>query len=344
MVPFAGWYMPVQYEGVLKEHDYVRNSAGLFDISHMGEFFAVGNDIIPFLQTMVTNDLKLLENGKAQYACMCYENGTVVDDLIYYQQSPTEFRIIVNASNLEKDFKWLSDHIGKSDVKLTNLSANRCRFALQGPKAVNILHPLVDTDIFNQKRFYFRLCKLQGKPIFLTRTGYTGEDGFELSCENNDAEEIWNALIKAGVHPIGLGARDSLRLEACLSLYGHEISDQITPIEANIGWAVKPKENIEYIGKKVLLDQKKNGTSRILVGITLKEPKSGIIRDHFKLFKGDQEIGYVTSGGWAQTLKKTIGLALIKKNFSSLGSEFDVEIRDKRLPVIVIPTPFYKRS
>jgi aminomethyltransferase len=341
MVPFAGWLMPVQYIGVLKEHEIVRTNCGLFDISHMGEFMAEGKDVIPFLQYMVTNDLRLMENGKSQYANMCYENGTVVDDLIYYRYSDTKYRIIVNASNIDKDFKWLSEHIGKKDVKLVNLSASRCRLAFQGPKAISIMQTLVDADLSKVKRFYFKECNLKGVPIFLTRTGYTGEDGCELSCEKKDIKKVWNAIVGAGVQPIGLGARDSLRLEPCLSLYGHEINDHITPIEAGLNWAVKDKEGIDFIGKAVLMKQKKEGTDRVSVGLNLKE-SNGVIREHYPLFDGDKEIGHVTSGGWATTLKKSVGMGLVKKEYSKLGTEFLVDIRGKKIPVIVVPKPFYK--
>ena len=248
----------------------------------------------------------------------------------------------MNASNLEKDFAWLSDHIGSWDVTLTDLSGQRCRFAFQGPETPALMQMLVDTDLSQLGRFFFVDCNLNGFPVFVTHTGYTGEDGFEISCDNENAAAIWNALLGTGASPIGLGARDSLRLEACYSLYGHELTDQITPIEANIGWAVKPKEGIDFIGKDVLLAQKENGTDRILVGINLKE-SNGVLREHYELFANYEKIGYITSGGWAQTLKKSVGLALVKKEFSEIGTEFEVEIRNKRLGVIVVNTPFYKR-
>jgi aminomethyltransferase len=342
IVEFAGWEMPVQYEeGVLKEHETVRTTAGIFDIGHMGEFLFEGPDVIAFIQSLVTNDLSLLENGKSQYACMCYPNGTVVDDLIYYQENPILYRMIVNGANVQKDWDWITGHIGKYNVKITNLSPVRTRMAFQGPKAREYLAGLVNTDLDSLKRFYFVHCNLGSVPIFLARTGYTGEDGFELSCANEDAVTVFNALLNTGAKPIGLGARDSLRLEACLSLYGHEISDQITPIEAGIGWVVKAKEGIDYIGKNILLKQKAEGTARKSVGINLID--KGIIREHYPVYHGDQNIGYVTSGGFAPTLKKTIGLALIAKEFSAEGTELAVEIRGKKLKAVVVKTPFFKR-
>ena len=310
IVNFADWMMPVQYESIIKEHEAVRSNAGVFDISHMGEFLLNGDDVIPFLQYMMVNDLKLLEISKGQYSCMCYEDGTVVDDLVYYEERENLFRMIVNASNIEKDFEWLDDHLENRDIIIQDVSSDRCRLAFQGPKSDEYLQPLVDTDLSEIKRFYFKHCNLNGIPIFIARTGYTGERGFEISFDRQYSEKVWNDLIRTGAKPTGLGARDSLRLEASYSLYGHEISDTITPIEAGLNWLVKPKEGIEYIGKEILIKQKSEGTERILVGLNLLD--KGIIREQCKLFKKGNEIGYVTSGGYSPTLKKTIGLGLVK--------------------------------
>ncbi len=340
MVDFAGFSMPVQYESIIKEHEAVRNKAGVFDVSHMGEFLLEGKDVISFLQYVMINDLKLLEPTKGQYSCMCYENGTVVDDLVYYEEEPERFRMIVNAGNVEKDFQWLNEHIGSKDVKITNLSSERCRLAFQGPKSDEYLQPLVDVDLSSINRFYFAHTTLNGAPIFIARTGYTGELGFEISFDNKYAEKIWNDLIKIGASPAGLGARDSLRLEATYSLYGHEISDSITPIEAGLFWLVKPKDGIDYLGKETLLKQKSEGTDRIIVGLNLLD--RGIIREHYKIFKNDNEIGYVTSGGYSPTLKKTIGLGLVEKQYSEVGTEFEIEIRNKFLRGKIVATPFYR--
>ena len=340
MVNFAGFSMPVQYESIIKEHEAVRNKAGVFDVSHMGEFLLEGKDVISLLQYVMINDLKLLEPTKGQYSCMCYENGTVVDDLVYYEEEPERFRMIVNAGNVEKDFQWLSEHIGGKDVKITNLSLERCRLAFQGPKSDDYLQPLVDVDLSSINRFYFAHTTLNGAPIFIARTGYTGERGFEISFDNKYAEKIWNDLTKTGASPAGLGARDSLRLEATYSLYGHEISDSITPIEAGLFWLVKPKEGIDYIGKETLLKQKSEGTARIIVGLNLLD--RGIIREHYKIFKNGNEIGFVTSGGYSPTLKKTIGLGLVEKQYSEVGTEFEIEIRNKFLRGKIVATPFYR--
>ncbi|MFW9873784.1 MAG: glycine cleavage system aminomethyltransferase GcvT [Candidatus Thorarchaeota archaeon] len=340
MVNFSGWLMPVQYGSIIKEHEAVRSNAGVFDISHMGEFILKGKDVIPFLQYVMINDLKLLEVSKGQYSCMCYENGTVVDDLVYYEERKDLFRMIVNAANIEKDFKWLIKHIENYDVSVQDLSSERSRLAFQGPKTDELLQPLVDVDLTKINRFYFRHCNLNGIPIFIARTGYTGERGFELSFDMKYSEKIWDNLIKTGATPAGLGARDSLRLEACYSLYGHELSNKITPIEAGLHWLAKPKESIEYLGKKVLMKQKSEGTERTLVGLNLLD--RGIIRESYKIFKNSNEIGYVTSGGFSPTLKKTIGLGLVKQQYKDPGTEVEIEIRGKLLNALIVPTPFYR--
>jgi len=340
MVEFAGFYMPVQYDSIIKEHHAVRSNAGVFDITHMGEFLLEGKDVIPFLQYIMINDLKLLEPSKGQYSIMCYENGTVVDDLVYYEETSERYRMIVNASNREKDLEWLNSHVGTSDVKITNLSNERCRLAFQGLRADELLQPLIDVDLSKINRFYFSHCNLNKMPIFLARTGYTGEKGVEISFDNKYAKEIWNDLTNTGANPAGLGARDSLRLEACYSLYGHEISDSITPIEAGLNWLAKPKEGIDYIGKKILVNQKSKGTERILVGLNLLD--RGIIRENYKIFKDGKEIGYVTSGGYSPTLDKTIGLGLVKNQYSEVGTEVEIEIRGKLLKGIVVSIPFYR--
>jgi len=332
--------MPVQYDSIIKEHEAVRSKAGVFDVSHMGEFLLEGRNVIDFLQYVMINDLNLLEKSKGQYSCMCYDNGTVVDDLVYYEENPDRFRMIVNAGNVEKDLQWLNEHIGSRDVKITNLSSERSRLAFQGPKSEEYLQPLMDVDLSSVNRFYFARGNLNKAPIFIARTGYTGESGFELSFDNAYADKIWSDLIQTGASPAGLGARDSLRLEATYSLYGHEIDDSITPVEAGLFWLVKPKEGIDYIGKKILMEQKTQGTERIIVGLNLLE--RGIIRENFKIFKENVEIGYVTSGGYSPTLKKTIGLGLIKKQYKEVGTELEIQIRNKNLKGIVVSIPFFR--
>lgn len=340
MVNFAGWKMPVQYEGIIKEHEAVRSNAGVFDISHMGEFLLEGKDVIKFLQFIMINDLNLLEPNKGQYSCMCYENGTVVDDLVYYEETSERFRMIVNASNIEKDLQWLNNHLDDYNVEITNLSTERSRIAFQGPKSDEYLQPIIDVDLAKINRFYYANCNINDISVFIARTGYTGERGFELSVDKSNVKRIWNDLLKTGASPAGLGARDSLRLEACYSLYGHEINDAISPVEAGLSWLVKTKEGIDYIGKNTLIKQKLEGTERILVGLDLID--RGIIRENYKIFKDEIEIGFVTSGGFSPTLKKTIGLGLVKKQFREIGTEIFIEIRNKLLKGKVVSTPFYR--
>jgi aminomethyltransferase len=340
MVNFAGWMMPVQYESILKEHESVRTTSGVFDISHMGEFILEGPDSFALLQELMTNDLKLLEISKGQYSCMCYENGTVVDDMVYYMEDKDRFRMIVNASNIEKDFKWIDEHASNYNANLNDISLERCRLAIQGQKTEEFLGSIVDIELSKIKRFYFSQCQICNIPVFLARTGYTGEVGFEISFSQQHVKLIWNAILETGVKPIGLGARDSLRLEACYSLYGHEISDNISPVEAGIGWVVKQKEGVDFIGKEVLLRQKEEGTDRTLVGLNLID--RGIIRENYKIFKNQKQVGHVTSGGYSPTLKKTIGLGLVKTEYKTIGTELDIEIRGKMLKAIVVSIPFYQ--
>ncbi len=342
MVPFAGWSMPVQYESIMKEVNAVRNTAGVFDVSHMGEFWVEGKDAVAYLQYIMTNDLNLLVDGKSQYANICYPNGTVVDDCFLYQVTPEKIRVVVNASNTAKDFQWMKEHIGSFDITFTDISPTIARFAYQGPKTEELLNPIVEADLSAVKRFFNLTTTLKTAEgpieVFMARTGYTGEDGFEVTSAAEDGEALFKALLDTGAAPAGLGARDTCRLEACYSLYGHELSDRITPIEANIGFAIKKKEGIDYIGKEVLLKQKVEGTARIVVGLNLVD--KGILRENYQILKDGQEIGYVTSGGYSPTLKKTIGLGLIKREFKGLGTEVMVDIRSKLKRAVVVKIPF----
>ncbi|MHA1870463.1 MAG: glycine cleavage system aminomethyltransferase GcvT [Promethearchaeota archaeon] len=386
MAEFGGFLMPIQYpSGIIKEHVNTRENVTLFDISHMGEAIISGKDAQNLIQYLVTNDLNLLYDGKAQYAVMCYENGGTIDDMFYYRHSKEEFRFILNASNIEKDLNWIEEHAKNYEVAIQNLSNSRGRFALQGPYAEAVLDPLVKDDLSKLSRFHFiiseftiydfplidpailynenkdndkgnnenhnPLAKIDLKdykvkkrvPIFVSRTGYTAEDGFELSFAVEDSLDIWNNILVVGqrynILPAGLGARDTLRTEACYSLYGHELSDEITPIEAGIGFCVKDKKE-DFIGKEVLLKQKKEGVSRKIVGLELIE--RGIPRPHYKVFSinGDQ-IGYVTSGGFSPTLRKSIALALLNIEYTKLDTELLVQVRNKKVRAKVVKTPFY---
>ncbi|MBD3354101.1 MAG: glycine cleavage system aminomethyltransferase GcvT [Candidatus Lokiarchaeota archaeon] len=346
LVPFSGYSMPMKYEhGILKEHQQVRNSVGLFDISHMGEIEIRGDDTEKFLQLIMTNDLNLLYDGKAQYACICYQNGTVVDDCFYYRINKQLYKIIVNASNRKKDLNWFDKHKEGLSINILDKSNNRGRFALQGPNAEHTLNPLTPYDLSKLERFHFIETKIKKMSAFIARTGYTGEDGFEISVKTEDAKNVWNLILQAGqeysILPIGLGARDTLRLEASYSLYGHELSDKITPIEAGIGFCVKEK-NIDYIGNSVLLDQKRNGTSRKIVGVELID--RGIIREKCAVYNKDddpKEIGIITSGTFSPTFKKSIGLAMLRRKFTGIGTEILIEIHNKKRKGKVVKTPFY---
>jgi aminomethyltransferase len=347
-IDFGGWELPVQFSSIKEEHEAVRMRAGLFDVSHMGEFVVKGSDSLAFLQKMMTNDVAKLTDGRAQYTLMCYEDGGTVDDLLIYKKVDGEYLLVVNAANIEKDFAWLNQH-AFGDVQLENVSAEIAQLALQGPLAEQVLQKLTNLDLSALKFFTFQdHVDLQGVKALISRTGYTGEDGFEIYCRAEDAIALWEAILEAGkeegVIPCGLGARDTLRFEAALPLYGQELSKDITPIEAGLGFAVKTNKEMDFIGKDVLKRQKEEGTTRKLVGIEMIDKGKGIPRHGYKVFANGEEIGFITTGTQSPTLKKNIGLALMKTEFAGLGSEVEVEIRGKRLKAKVIATPFYKRA
>lgn len=360
IVDFHGWYLPVKYDSVIQEHLWVRNHAGIFDISHMTEFMLEGPDCVPFLKHMMSNSIGI-GDFTAQYNHLCYpsdEGAGVVDDLYIYRESAEKFRIIANAQSFEtegKDFNWLKDHIGDFNVTLEDLSLERTRFAFQGPETLKCLNPITSDDLSQIKRFHWIYTEVidgeQKIPIFCSRTGYTGEDdwspelaSFEISCENRYGPKLFQLFLDTGAKPIGLGARDSLRLECCYALYGNDINKDITSIEANLGWVVKEKPGHLFLGQEVLLKQKKEGTSRISVGLNFCEGEKGIMRHGYKLFKDDEEIGYVTSGTFGPSVDKPIALALVKTEFSDIGTEMDIQIRKKLKKVKVVKTPFYSRG
>ncbi|MBW8348095.1 glycine cleavage system aminomethyltransferase GcvT [Bacillus sp. IITD106] len=346
-IDFGGWDLPVQFSSIKEEHEAVRTKAGIFDVSHMGEIVVKGKGSLAFLQKMVTNDLSKLKSGSAQYTAMCYEDGGVVDDLLVYKLAEEDYLLVVNAANTEKDVKWLHDNaIG--DVEIQDVSSDYGLIAIQGPKAEAILQTLVtDTELKEIKLFKFiENVDVNGSNTLISRTGYTGEDGFEIYCSPSDAEKIWKDLLAVGAEegllPCGLGARDTLRFEAALALYGQELSEQISPLEAGIGFAVKLNKEEDFIGKSALQKQKDAGIPRSIVGIEMID--RGIPRHGYKVFAGDEEIGFITSGTQSPTLKKNIGLALINSEYKELGRELTVEIRGKRLKAKVVSTPFYKRA
>ncbi|WP_338777082.1 glycine cleavage system aminomethyltransferase GcvT [Metabacillus sp. FJAT-52054] len=344
-IDFGGWELPVQFSSIKEEHQAVRSKAGLFDVSHMGEVSVKGKGSLPFLQKMMTNDVSVLKAGGAQYSAMCYEDGGTVDDLLIYKKAEDDYMVVINASNIEKDLEWMTQH-ADGEVELTNLSDETALLAFQGPLAETILQTLTEEDLSSIKFFKFKdEVSIAGAKALVSRTGYTGEDGFELYCTSSDAEMLWSAILEAGKEsgavPCGLGARDTLRFESNLPLYGQELSKDITPIEAGIGFAVKPNKEEAFIGKDVLKEQKETGAPRKLAGLEMID--KGIPRHGYPVYINGELIGEVTTGTQSPTLKKNIGLALLKSDYSGLETEVFVEIRGKQLKAKVVPTPFYKR-
>ncbi len=345
-IDFGGWDLPVQFSSIKEEHEAVRTAAGLFDVSHMGEFEVKGEGALHFLQKMMTNDISKIKDGGAQYTAMCYEDGGTVDDLLVYKIKDHDYLLVVNAANIEKDFSWLQQHCPK-DIELNNISEDMSQLALQGPLAEQVLQKLSKNQNLQEITFFkFQTeVELAGMSALVSRTGYTGEDGFEIYCRPEDAIPLWNAILEVGkemgVLPCGLGARDTLRFEANLALYGQELSKDITPLEAGIGFAVKVDKEVPFLGQDVLRKQKQEGTPRKLVGIEMIE--RGIPRHGYKVFLNETEIGEVTTGTQSPTLKKNVGLALVHTEHATLDTELHVEIRGKKVLAKVVSTPFYKR-
>ncbi|WLR43908.1 glycine cleavage system aminomethyltransferase GcvT [Bacillus carboniphilus] len=343
MIDFGGWELPVQFSSIKEEHRAVREKVGLFDVSHMGEFEVKGEGSLLFLQKVMTNDMSKLKDGKALYTAMCYEDGGTVDDLLVYRKSKTDYLLVVNAANIEQDLQWLNEH-REENVEITNVSNHMAQLALQGPLANEVLQSFTDTNLSTIKFFHFfeNIC-LNGIDALVSRTGYTGEDGFEIYCAAEDAPALWKDLLQnEHVVPCGLGARDTLRFEANLALYGQELSKIISPIEAGIGFAVKVDKSIAFIGQEVLKKQKKEGPPRKLVGIEM--VGKGIPRHGYSVWVDNHLAGEVTSGTQSPTLGKNVGLAILEKEFTDLGQELEVEIRKKRVKAVVVKTPFYKRT
>lgn len=354
MVPFAGYEMPVQYKGLMVEHHAVRHAAGLFDVSHMGEFLVSGPKARSFLNFVTTNDIEKLKTGSCQYNLLCYENGTVVDDIIVSQLSEDRYLIVVNAANIAKDFAWLGKH--QSDgVVLQDLSEKFSLIALQGPQSAAILKKC-GFELTNLKTYHFTIvngqikdyllqAKIPQQEIFVSRTGYTGEDGFEILVPNAEARVLWQKLMGAGqefgLEPAGLGARDTLRLEVAFSLYGHEINDEILALEAGLGWVVKLDKS-DFIGKAALQNAQAAGLKRRVMGLELIE--AGVAREGYVVNSmTDEVLGIVTSGTHSPTLKKPIALALVGST-CKIGDQAWVDIRGKRKKAVFVKKPFYKRG
>ncbi|MBL0313293.1 MAG: glycine cleavage system aminomethyltransferase GcvT [Holophagaceae bacterium] len=348
MVDFGGWDMPVQYSaGILAEHEAVRNKAGLFDVSHMGELRVVGKDALKYLQYLTPNDVSALSIGQIHYTAFLYENGTFVDDLLIYKEAEDEFLLVVNAGNIEKDFHWALEHVKGFDVRVTNESDATAEVALQGPLSEKILQPLCDIPLCEMGYYYFRHGKVAGVPALVSRTGYTGEDGFEVYVPAEAAEKVWHAIMDAGsplgLIPAGLGARNTLRLECRMSLYGHEINDTTNALEAGLGWIVKMDKDADFIGKKALAYAKAQGLERRVVGFRTAE-KRDIARDGMSVVQNGERIGYVTSGGPCATVGANIGLAYVPVAMAAIGGKIQIDIRGRAVEAEIIPTPFYKRK
>ncbi|WP_145323934.1 glycine cleavage system aminomethyltransferase GcvT [Paenibacillus xylanexedens] len=344
-IDFGGWELPVQFSGIQKEHEAVRERAGLFDVSHMGEFTVQGEQAEAFLQQMMTNDVTTLVPGQAQYTLMCYPDGGVVDDLLVYKLEEQHYMLVVNASNIDKDWAWLQEHLIPG-VSMTNDSEQTALLALQGPLAVDIIGKVTDTDVSSIEPFRFvQDAEVCGVKLLMSRTGYTGEDGFELYVPSDQAAVVWNGLMQAGeghgLVPTGLGARDTLRFEARLPLYGQELSATISPLEAGVGMFVKLNAG-PFIGHEALLQQKNDGPARKLIGIEVLE--RGIPRPHYPIYAEGVQIGEVTTGTQSPTLKRNLGLALIDSKYAVLGTPLEIEIRGKKLKAEVVKTPFHKRT
>lgn len=347
-IDFGGWELPVQFTGIVKEHEAVRQQAGLFDVSHMGEFMVTGSGSEAFLQQMTTNDVSRLSDGAAQYTLLLYPNGGVVDDLLVYRLGEERYMLVVNASNIDKDFQWLQEHLTAefSGVSLKNVSDETLLLALQGPLAESIISEVTSAPVAELKPFHFiEHAIVCGVEVLLSRTGYTGEDGFELYAPQDTAATLWNGLLAAGskhgLTPAGLGARDTLRFEAKLPLYGQELSADITPLEAGVQFFVK-LDKAGFIGKDALLKQKEAGLPRRLVGLEMID--RGIPRSHYPVYADGVKIGEVTTGTQSPTLKRNLGLALLDAAYSEIGTEVYVEIRGKQLKAAVVKAPFYKKS
>jgi glycine cleavage system T protein (aminomethyltransferase) len=345
MVDFGGWDMPVEYSGVIAEHNAVRTAAGLFDVSHMGQFEVEGEGAVAFLQRTTANNVAKLVDGQAQYSALPMPTGCPVDDIIVYRRSERRFLIVVNAANVEKDWKWLLAQ-NPSGCGLHNLSDEYGLLALQGPKAAAILQGLTPLDVSKVAFYHFAEGRVDGIEAIVARTGYTGEDGFEFFVTPEAAPDLWRRLIDAGrpsgLVPAGLGARDTLRLEARMMLYGNDIDETTSLIEAGLGWIVSLDEaKGDFNGRAMLAGQKAGGAPRKLVGFETVE--RGIPRHGYRVYLGDEAVGAVTSGTYAPFLQKSIGLCYLPSARATVGTELAVEIRGRRTAARVVPTPFYKR-
>lgn len=341
VIDFHGWEMPVQYKSIVQEHHAVRTGCGVFDVSHMGEFLVEGTQALEFVQYLVTNDVRRLQPGHALYTLMTDDHGGTIDDLLVYQLDDNRLMLVVNAGNIGQDLTWVQQHAVDFDVTVNDISDDVALIAVQGPVAQEMLQTFTDFPLEHLKSFTFQNIEVLSKKAMVSRTGYTGEDGFEVYLPSADAPALFEALLGAGATPCGLGARDTLRLEARLPLYGNELSPHVTPLEAGLSFFVK-LDNDEFVGKSALVAQKEAGVQRKLIGITMDE--KAIPRSGYAVWSDGQKVGEVTSGTLSPTLQKPIGLALIEAKLAQVGQALEVEIRGKRHPAHVVKSPFYKRA
>jgi aminomethyltransferase len=346
LVEFGGWEMPVQYSGILEEHEAVRQRAGVFDVSHMGEFQVEGSGALDLLQGWVPNNVARLEVNQALYSQICRADGGTLDDLVIYRLGDERYMVVVNAGTADKDWAWLGEYAGgKAGFTLSNVSAETGLLALQGPLAERILQPLTATPLGAIGFYHCAPGMVGGLAALISRTGYTGEDGFELYVAAADTPALWQALLVAGAPhgllPAGLGARDTLRLEAGYCLYDHELTEEITPLEAGLGWTVKLEKGVDFVGREALAREKQEGLRRKLVGIELRD--RGVARAGYAILHDGALIGVVTSGTQSPTLKRPIALGYVPPAHAATGTEIAIEIRGKAVPAAIVPLPFYRR-
>lgn len=347
LTSFGGWEMPVQFSGISKEHEAVRSNAGMFDISHMGKFTLQGKNLVSQLQRLVPSDLSRLQPNQAQYSVLLNSEGGIIDDIIFYYQGEDNTGlqkgiIIVNAATTAKDKAWLLEHLDTGEIEFQDLSTQKVLLAVQGPKATEILQQFVEEDLTSVKAYGHLDATVLGKSAFLARTGYTGEDGFEVMVEPSVGIELWQKLIEAGVVPCGLGARDTLRLEAAMALYGQDIDDTTTPLEANLGWLVHLDTKGDFIGREVLERQKADGVQRKLVRLQMQG--RNIARHGYPLLSAGKKVGEITSGTLSPTLGYPIALAYVPADLAKVDNQLEVEIRGKTYPTTVVKRPFYKST
>lgn len=341
MAPFAGWNMPIQYKGIVQEHLAVRKDVGIFDVSHMGEIDIAGEEAEKLLQNLITNDMNTMADHSILYTLMCYEDGGVVDDLLVHRFSKDHYFLCVNASNVDKDFQWILENAKSYKAEVRNLSDQTAQLAIQGKHAEPLLQKLCDVPLNNLRYYHFKTGKIHQIDSIIARTGYTGEDGFEIYLDASRAEAVFKKILEEGrefnLEPIGLGARDTLRLEMGYALYGHEIDSETSPLEAGLGWVIKLKKD-GFIGKTALQKQKEAGLSRKLAAVKLLG--RGVPRADYRVMQSGREVGLITSGTFSPSLKTGIGLCYVSKELAQVGTSLQVEIRGQLVPAEVVPAPF----